>query len=293
MAALVQEVMRGRTGEIAADFSHTYARMWQVVFEGPTARFAGPLSAMALVSTMAGVSVGSPYVTSFESDPYSFLRKFSAKDDGESDGLGFFVGLDYGPWEPQSEDPTENPAEVDVDHSRQERIVDEDVVDGGALLNSAEDPFDPPIVADDSRLVLTITRNEYRFNPLLADAVRDTINIADCKIAGTIYRALTLKALAPKASRQFHPRIGFYARVTYQFESNRDTWKGRTLDCGMRKLVAGERKAIFTKEGLPVGSPVLLDGTGLPLDPPDADPVYLVHNKYLPIDFSIFNLENV
>src|SRR5262249_15878222 len=45
-----------------------------------------------------------------------------------------------------------------------------------AIVNSAGEPFDPPVEIDDSRLVLTLVRNEPAFAPLTSLLYKDAIN---------------------------------------------------------------------------------------------------------------------
>ena len=44
------------------------------------------------------------------------------------------------------------------------------------VINTAGDPYDPPIVIDDPRLVMTIVRNEAAFNVAWVLAYRNAVN---------------------------------------------------------------------------------------------------------------------
>lgn len=263
------------------DYVTRYTRTARVDFA--TAEASGLIRAR----NASGFWIGQTYAEDGVFDLFSFCNSIETRFEESDCKRAFLVTAQYGPWEPCNEDPTLNPTEVEIDFVAYERIVDSDVVNGNAILNSAGDPFDPPVTSDDSRLVLTFTRNELFYDIELADLVRDTIN----ESAWRGFDTGTVKASAPRASRQYHPRIGWFWRVTYVFHLNRDGWDKVVLDAGMRKKVTGGQAVILTKDGAPVASPVPLNGSGNQLAD-GADPVWLTFATYRAIDFSIFNLDD-
>lgn len=271
-------------GELGPDFTSRYTRTCRVEFE--TGEPFGPLTARLA----SGMFIGQMYATGHETDEFAFCNRITMRTELPDVRNVFLVTGDYGPWEPCSADPLLNPPEIEVDYVGFERVVDRDVDTEKAIVNSAGDPFDPPVTADDSRLVITITRNEEFYDESLAELVRDKVNDAEWrgKPAGTV------KASAPKASRQFHPSLGYYWKVTYVFHVNSDGWQRKILDAGFRrKATSGTGQVvILSKDNAPVSTPVPLDGLGQPLDPAD-DPVFLPFTVYGKIGFGIFNMDDV
>ncbi|MFO0960850.1 MAG: hypothetical protein U0800_26000 [Isosphaeraceae bacterium] len=271
-------------GSVGPDFVRRYTRGARVQFAS------GEPSGPKLAILASGFAIGASYATgeAGEADFFSFCIGIDARVEVEDVKGAYLVTAQYGPWEPCGEDPTLNPVEVEIDHADFERIVDEDVESGEAIVNSAGDPFDPPVTADDSRMILTFTRNEQDYDANLADEVRDTLNAGGWRRFGEG----TVKAKAPKATRLFHPLIGWYWRVTYTFHVNRDGWDRKILDAGMRqKASGGGQSVILSKDKMPVSTPVPLDGSGHPL-PDGSDPEWLTFRVYRRIDFSIFNLDD-
>jgi hypothetical protein len=282
----VNEIGEARDGEITADFTRRYTRSWRVLF-APGESLKGPINAFAAV----GLNIGTNYVTTTEYDDASFVNSLKAKQEEYDDGRSWIVTATYGPWEPQGETPLSNPVEVESGSVQFERLVDQDWYTGEAVVNSAGDMFDPPLTGDDSRQVLTFVRNEATFNNALALALKDTVNAGSWRG----YGPRTVKASMPKASRQYHPQIGFYWRVSYEFHINPEKWDKVILDAGMRRLDpsdATKQRPIVTKDGSPVSSPVPLDGSGAPLAV-GGTPVWKRFRVHVEADFSLFNLDNV
>jgi hypothetical protein len=163
-------------------------------------------------------------------------------------------------------------------------VVEEDK-DGKAVVNSANDYFDPPITKDQSRPVLTLTRNEQTFNPDLAAQFKDHTNSGG--FFGWDVGQVKCSNIVP--NEEYHPEIGVYYSVSYEFQFEPKGWKRKVLDQGLRKLTSGKQDNILIK-GLPVQSPALLDGHGQPNDPA-ADPVFLEFTVYDEVDFGSLNLE--
>ena len=78
---------------------------------------------------------------------------------------GWTVTAEYSSEFTLAENPTNDPATITWGSEQFQRVV---VVDkeGDAVVNSAGDPFDPPIMADDSRRVVTVTKNLNRYKAL-------------------------------------------------------------------------------------------------------------------------------
>ena len=68
------------------------------------------------------------------------------------------------------QNPLLQPIDVKWSNRSQEIVADIDI-NGNPVVNTAGDPFDPPLMEDDPRPVLTIVRNEAIFNQARAVAV--------------------------------------------------------------------------------------------------------------------------
>jgi hypothetical protein len=282
ITSTVHEHKEGRRGSVDSTYQGTYTRSFQVIFSD---RYAGPIRARAAV----GIGIGDVYRIGvdgvddfFEEDTGAFCNEISAEQETgpEADGKQWTVTVQYGPYEPASDNPLAEPAQVEVDHDHFDRPVIRDV-DGNLICNSAGDPYNPPIRKDDSRPVLTVVKNyPAPFDLALADDYRDTIN-------STPFFGVPpgrVKCRAPRASRQFHPVIGEFYRVTFQFDFNRDGWNAKPLDEGFRYLSGAQLVAAFDGNSL-ASEPVLLDGEGGRLAV-GGDPVYHDFQIYEGRDFA-------
>ena len=170
------------------------------------------------------------------------------------------------------------------------------------LVNSAGEPFDPPAMVDDSRSVLTITRNETPvfFGPNKAKFFNNTVNDSDTVIGGI--------NIAPRQARMMGISTSgcqwldldavelLYFPVQYVIHLKEETWDFVLLDqgtyywpdnIGPGEHVMGEEIA-FTKQG---GEPYvgLLDGSGHALPEGNADE-FLTFRLYRQTDFSHLEL---
>lgn len=267
-----------RSGSIRRNFERTYRRTWEVHTDDPED---GALAVMRAV----GVDVSIAYSTGTESDAWAGATQISCDCTAE-DGMTWKVTTDYGPWDPRdAENPLDAPYEIDWSFAQFESIADVDV-NGFAVVNSAGDPFDPPVVRDDSRPVLTVTRNERldAFDAAVAYSYRDTINADDFMGAGPHQ----VKVATISARRAYHPACGLYWVVTYVFHFNEDGWDKVILDQGLR-YVSNATLRNASINGQSATAPVLLDGAGGILSP-GAPAAYLTFQVYKESTFADFNI---
>jgi hypothetical protein len=282
----VKEQFSGRDTSQSVKRERTYKRVFHVLTDDPrTGGFA--------VRAALGIQIGEPYQLGTpgpdlwaEGDTGSFATSIRASVSSE-DGLTWTAEVDYGPYEPETaESPLDEPEDVSWDQVTFEIPVDYDA-NGTAILNSAGDPYDPPVMIEDDRPVLTIVRNELEYNSDLSDLYRGSVNASAFfgKAPGTV------KCMPMRAQRLWSPNLnineGYYWKVTYTFHVNRDGWKRKLLDQGYQELVSGVRKKILV-DGLPASQPQLLNGSGLKLAV-GSDPVYKEFTVHKPRDFSVFN----
>lgn len=277
MALVSAKEIDGRGGAIDVELQGTYTRVFQVITDNP---LDGPLSAMSAI----GIRRGDVYFNGQELDPNAFATDIRADPAGDADDARqWVVTVDYGPLPPRQDNPLDEPPEVEWGFAQFEEVCDQDVF-GVAILNSAGDYFDPPVVRDDSRTVLTVTRNEADFSARLAADHRDRINAAP--FFGQARHCVKCSSIT--GTRQFVAGLGFYWKVRYEFHFDDRTFHKTILNQGLREKVAVVRKQIMIDQELPASSPVLLDSTGRAL-PPGGTPVYRTFQVYREADFSIFN----
>ena len=193
-------------------------------------------------------------------------------------------------------DPLEQPPTVRFSSQKFQGVVHlgTNVTDGGgggsgqhtdAIVNSAGEKFDPPLMRDASRLQITIDANEPTFEPLLADRYHGAINSDSVQIKGVTYPKHTLKIDSVTAVEKFQSNCqGSYWAVQIVILANRDTWVRRIVDSGFNQLVDDKVKRIVDDDSIPFDTQQLLDGNGVWVRPgPNAQPTIL---KYL-VDHSL------
>jgi hypothetical protein len=161
--------------------------------------------------------------------------------------------------------------------------------DGSPVVNSAGDPFDPPLMRDDSRPILTYKRNQALFIPSMAQQYRDAVN-SDSLLGAD---PKTVKIADVQCEMALDPIIGVYNRVSWEFHfaSLPNGWKFSVLDQGCKQLNSdSSSQEVINFFGTPTNSPVLLDGNGSPL-PPGEDPVFLTFEGYDELSFAALNIQ--
>lgn len=284
---LIGEVLTARRGGTDEAGKNTYTRVWKL--EAATADW-GPRGVTAAFEAATGIARGTSYAIGagaeewYEADANAFAQSIEAVPVSE-DGCQWHVTVNYVPIDPQSLiPPTERDVKVSWDSEESERIADFDV-DGNPVVNAAGDPFDPPVMVDQSRRILTIERNEADFDDQWVDQFVDKVN------ANTFYGRAAGEVLCKKitASTQFDSEDGAYWSVRYEFHVNPDGWKSRPLNAGMRQLVSGVLAPILDK-GVPVSQPVPLDSLGA-AQAPDDPAIFLEYDCRGSADFALLGLE--
>lgn len=270
-------VRRGSRNQL---WQRTYERTFTVTTDDPDD---GP----ATVAAALPVGIGDSYVCRNDSDPGSFCQSIDVECTTD-DGKGWTAVARYGPYDANLEpaNPVERPIKVSWSFARFERPVIVDL-DGVPVLNSAGDPFDPPLTIDDSRPILTIVRNEQGFDPLLAYQFKDAVNAdAFWGVGPGIVKVLDISDELTK-----DPDIGWYHVVTYQFEFNPDGWQAHIADLGYRELNLTNELVPILFKGVPATVPARLNGEGGYLEDPDAETVFLDFNVYRSLPFAPLNLD--
>ena len=175
-----------------------------------------------------------------------------------------------------AENPLDRPGVDEWDMEQYQRAFEKDI-NGDPIVTPAGQPFDPPITFDDSRPMLTYTRNEATY-PTAILTHQDAVN-SDPFL---IFPAKTAKVNV-RASKQVEGQHRFYA-VRYVFHFRWDGWEREGLNRGtwFRKTVGGE----VIKDQLK--TPRLLDENGLLTD--KDSPTYTKVKGYREKPFAPLNI---
>lgn len=180
-----------------------------------------------------------------------------------------------------AEDPLLRPADIAWGFVQFQRLIEKDI-NGKELTNSAGDPFLPPPTGDQSRPVLSITKNMPFFDPTrltYIDAVNTDFFLG---VAAGRWKCSAI------TSQRLLENGRFFWRTAHEFHYSEIGWKLEPLDRGLNKLVAGKRERILDN-GLPVVEPVKLDGAGQPLAATAAG-VYRSFKIYRELPFAALGL---
>lgn len=280
------------------DGGRTYTAEVQVETDSPAIGGRAVVDALAL---FAGMGYRWPLTsTATESDSRCLLQSVKASP-SSNDRKQWRVTLEFSPrsWEGQDKGPVDEEGNRDPFQARptlRARAEEEEVAvthdrHGDAILNSAGDPFDPPLSIAAPTLVFEISRLERTFNPALITSLQGRVN--DSEWMGFPAESILCRSIA--ANCGWNDDVGGYAwQVDYEFayrepvESGGEDvlpgWSVRVLDAGLRQLASGDRKAIMV-DNAPVSSPVPLKSDGTAAGPSD-DPHYMAWDIYPEGDFS-------
>lgn len=276
----ITEQGTGQRGQVDRTFQRHYQRRFQLEFDPVDG---DPPDAYSVILAL-NYALG----TTFPTDPWAAVLNLDVEC-ASDDGYTWFGTVDYGPYDPRiTENPLDQPPELEWDAVQFERTADVDVETGLAVVNSAGDYFDPPVLRDDSRPVLRVSVNMA--DPLPPDLflLKDKVNNAPF-LGWDLHCA---KCSPVRARQAFHPSVpgtGLYWAVTLEIQFHEETWDPKILDQGLRKLDATTtpptQKQIVI-DGSLATAPALLDGAGGVLEN-GADPVFLQFRVYPEADFSI------
>lgn len=232
----------------------------------------------------AGLYIGVPYVTSYESDNFAFLNGIKPKPKS-NDFRSWEIEVTYG-FIDEQESPS-NPLNQPVERSWDFGTYSEGVLydaQGTPLLNKCGDAFN----AQDREVgypILNLVRNEASFPITLAANYANKVN------ATTWYGMPpgTVLALPIQARETPHQTIGTYWVVTYRFafQAGDNPWDWHLLNEGLNEIVGGVKRKI-TINGKEIDEPLPLDNDGKLLAS-GSQPVKLTFRKYNRLPFTVFN----
>ena len=249
-----------------------------------------------------GTQYGDYYTPSYaaaEADNYAYADSLDCEAEGD-DGMWWIITVHYGWYDANMAGGggAQNPLLMPIDVSwglRDHEIVLDTDVNGLPVINTAGDPYDPPIVIDDPRLVMTIVRNEAAFNVAWVLAYRNAVN-AD-SFAG--FPPLACKVLNISSKSQWHQDAGWYYQTTYEFEfltaqidyDSQTGYRKNVVSQGFRAISSVTGKPYhITLKGVPVNAPMLLDKNGY-LQGVNAAPYFQVFQAYPELPFAVFQFD--
>jgi hypothetical protein len=207
------------------------------------------------------------------------------------------ISVNFGAWNTLTHTPTGDPSLTPISYSYQwqvfEQAVDVAIVgknaDGsyqyGPVLNSAGDPFDPPVTRDQLRGILKIVQNTLTYPVVTYFNYGNVIN----NDLWNGFAPYTLKFSPPSMpERPFSQYLNKnYYRNEAEIIFNPYTWNAQPIDRGFNYLVGGQKAKVLDAGGTPVSTPVLLDGSGDVLASPSYNNITIFNFQvYQDITFS-------
>jgi len=296
----VQERTEGQQATIGT--GKQYRRVWLVTLSSATdgARVASTASA-------GGVSIPSRG----NAHPNNTSAKVVRIDPQmHGDQLHWLVAVDYQTPDSnrtsadEAENPLNDPVEVTWSTEFQTVPITEafDGTNKIPVLNSANDPFDPPVEQEDATSTVTIVRNEAHLPKFGADYV-NTVNSAATTIAGLPVKARQARIVECSAQRA--ERNGTrYWQVTYRIlfklkdiTGTDDNWDRHVLDQGYFEwpdgIGADKQRRRIAVDGKEAKEPQRLDGSGVALAPETAqkDSIWRTFRTYRERSFAPLSLD--
>lgn len=204
---------------------------------------------------------------------------------------GWTVTANYSSERELVTDPTSDPAIITWSSEQFQRPAIFDSA-GNAICNSAGDPFDPPNMMDDSRRVVTVSKNVAVVPSWILD-YQDAVNSDQFTVDGiTVAIGLAKIQSVTVGERQTRNGVNFRV-VTFSIHLQKNGWLLEPLDAGFREHTYSGTIENIRNEGdgeLP-SAPVPLDGAGAALaDPSYTNNVFLSFSVYATQPFSALPL---
>jgi hypothetical protein len=140
---------------------------------------------------------------------------------------------------------------------------------GDTINNSAGDPFDPPLMMDDSRRVISVSKN-LAAHPTWILNYQDTVNSDSFTVRGVTYTAGQGKLQRVSISNELSRNGTTYYVVQFEIHLQKNGWLLQPLDAGFRERdYSGDLINIVNPgDNEEPSAPVPLDGAGTALDNP-------------------------
>lgn len=240
-------------------------------------------------------------------DPGQVLMSLSAKCGGQvssiipnrQGAIGWLITAHFSQWNFSFGDPSNigDPLAMatrwELDYERMPEPALRDVNTGKPILNSASDPFDPPIQQSGLIHRLTVRRNERYPDFGTLFGLADTLNTAEWNGIPAKWAKFSPPRIP---QREWSQDGGYYFwPMTYEFEINKRTWQAKPPNLGFNAIVGGKKTLITDDTGQPLQQPGLLDTDGTYIKPPvpDNKVITLKFDIYRDVDWSGLNLDDL
>lgn len=269
---------------IAEDGTRTYTQVIEVISDSSSD---GP----GLALRAPGVpSKWDTYAFGSEFDTRAYLMSKEVDRPDGPDSKRYLITLNYSTLNAQQrrwiDHPLDRPAEVSSTFKSITSICDTDT-SGNAIANSAGQVFDPPIEKEDARKILTVTRNFGSYNGGLSYMNRTNSDAYLGAAVGTlrITRFDEVRAFEEYGVEGSEIEVEFWVR-TVEMEYRPEGWHKKPLDVGTKDSSGND----LLINGIPVTTPVLLDGAGAVLNPQTDPPTYADYTVYLTANYASMGL---
>ena len=207
----VKEVWNGRDGDHDISGERTYSKVYIVTTDSKYDDFATVSSSASLPRR------GDNHPSDFD----AYCQKVTGTQASFSPTV-WNVTAAYSNKREASDDPTEDAAEYEWSTEQFQRPAFKDK-DGNAIVNSAGDPYLPGLDQDDSRRVVTITKN-YQNVPSWVQDMQDAVNSSAITIDGLTIGARKAKVQSVTVGKRFTRNDIEYRTVTIAIHLRRETW---------------------------------------------------------------------
>lgn len=129
------------------------------------------------------------------------------------------------------ENPLDRPATYKVSHEQTSEVVEDDNA-GSPILNSADDPFDPPLEEERSYAVVTVSKNyavvEFDWLELFVDSINST------RWRGRA--PFTCRMIAIEYEPAQENNVSFW-KVQFRIKIRKQLWLKKVIDRGFREKI--------------------------------------------------------
>lgn len=255
----VRHISEGSSSQ-AVPSGYEYVEVWRVILDSPA--YAAAYAVTASAGGEAIPKLGDPHPVN------TAARVQGIRPAMAGDRVHWDVAVTYKtPTRGTSEEnPLDDPPRVRFGKRAYDEVLTHDQ-GGTAILNSAGRPFDPPLMQEKYILVLSVQRNEARFNPILAESYFGAVNNAAVTLCALKVAARKAKCVDWSGSWSERNGIAYWA-VSYEVEFKGATWDRKVLDQGLYYIenIGGWKwRRCKDDEGEDAQEAMLLNGSGAQL----------------------------
>lgn len=174
-------------------------------------------------------------------------------------------------------------------------VLTKDVVTDEAIVNTAGDPFDPPLMTDRPLTTCNITTNANAI-PTWLFSLRNKVNDAALTIRGVTVPKKTALIRGLTISDERYKNGTLYYRIEIELLIDEQGHDVKVLNDGLHELdtlrSGTEKRTHIMFDGEPISQPVPLDADGKRIDSDDLPMNAIILNfaQYAEADFSVLNL---